>query len=781
MTGASQYDGTTLKVNVERNKNYVLTYDIYSVNSADWSPQLFIKSMSNGDMVLGDYIYPPSVPAGKWTTYTVEFNSGENDYVTLQFCIGKANNTKYLDNVKLVEIKDPSFDGYIYNGDFETGDNAGWTLSGTSAINAAAAYGGSGYGLYVKGDQWWSGYGKTNVFEVKAGVEYTLNFDAKILSSVYVFFKKCDADGKNASDIIQGGRYYNSNAAWTAFSETFTVPAGVEYMYLEFSGAGNGEAYFDNVSLEKMGGNDPVPNPVLIGGQTSVSDGAVVDKSLAFRFEVKASGAQVDGTYEYRTGSAAVTPFLDVEGDYRLVRAGAVVTNSTVIGNDASAFTLDGVDNNRVLNIEAVNLCEVNADSFAYAVRIIRIPDRGLDTNIYARPYYVYEAEGDEVIVYGSVVFNNYNYAADSDMTLTGNAISLGIRTDMLDNALVSKGNQARLAKVMNRARNGEDITVGFMGGSVTEGAYASDYTTKSYAGLTKAWWDKTFPQSDVTFVNAGIGGTSSLFGVHRVEEDLLSKEPDFVVIEYGVNDVINETQAEAYASLVRRVLSHESQPAVLLLFVMNDDGSNAQSDQQPIGAYYDLPMISYRDAVWPEVKTQQNPSGQYEWSDIAADWVHPTDKGHAIIAELVCAYLQKTYENLSSISTEVPALPIPERPYSFENAVWYNSTNTTPESMGSFSVYTSNGCSWKSNGNQPIVIEFTGKRVFIPLTADNAENPDVTIRIDGGAPFSMETMLFKGGRYANYLVFDEDTAGEHTIEITCNSGTLYLGGLFVS
>lgn len=49
------------------------------------------------------------------------------------------------------------------------------------------------------------------------------------------------------------------------------------------------------------------------------------------------------------------------------------------------------------------------------------------------------------------------------------------------------------------------------------------------------------------------------------------------------------------------------------------------------------------------------------------------------------------------------------------------------------------------------------------------------------GTPFKMGTMLFKGGRYANYLVFDEDTAGKHTIEITCNSGTLYLGGLFVS
>ncbi len=366
-------------------------------------------------------------------------------------------------------------------------------------------------------------------------------------------------------------------------------------------------------------------------------------------------------------------------------------------------------------------------------------------------------------------------------MKLTDDCASLGIRADMLEKALVNKGNQARLAKVMNRAKNGEDITFGVIGGSVTEGAYASDYAKTSYAGLTNTWLKKTFPNSDVTFVNAGIGGSSSLYGVHRVEEDLLSKDPDLVIIEYGVNDNTSDEQLECYASLIRRVLAHKSQPAVILLYVMNEGGTNSQSVQVPIGKHYDLPMISYRDAVWPEVSTKNNLYGQYEWSDIAADWVHPTNKGHAIIAELLISYLSKTYDNLSSISTSVPSLPAPPLPYSYENAIWLNNTNATVKSLGSFSVYTSGGCAWKSSGNKPIVIEFTGKRVFIPLTSANVENPDVTIRIDGGTPFKMGPALFGGGRYTNYLVFDEDTVGKHTIEITCNSGTLYLGGLFVS
>jgi len=368
-------------------------------------------------------------------------------------------------------------------------------------------------------------------------------------------------------------------------------------------------------------------------------------------------------------------------------------------------------------------------------------------------------------------------------MAVTDNAAALGIRMDMLDKALVNLGNQARLAKVMNKAKNGEDITYVSIGGSVTEGAYASDYKTKSYAGLTHAWLKKTFPQSNVKFVNAGIGGTSSLYGVHRVQEDVLSYDPDFVIIEFGVNDTTNNIQYEAYASLLRRVMEHKSQPAVLLLFVMGDSGGNQQSWQQPIGQYYDLPMISYRDAVWPEVNTKNNIYGQYLWSDIGADYVHPTDKGHAIIGDLIISYLQKTYENLSKISTNVPAVPAPERPDNFKNAKWYNNTNITPQSLGSFSVNNQHNASWKSSGNKPIVFKFTGKRLIIPVPSTQAENLDVSVRIDGGkvVKLDIESKLFGGGRYTNFLVFDEDTVGEHTVEITCNSGTLYLGGLFVS
>ena len=97
-------------------------------------------------------------------------------------------------------------------------------------------------------------------------------------------------------------------------------------------------------------------------------------------------------------------------------------------------------------------------------------------------------------------------------------------------------GDWRRLRRTMKKAQRGEPITVGFLGGSITQGSLSSLPTT-CYAYLVYDWWVKTFPQSQITYVNAGIGGTTSHFGVGRAKEDLLSFRPDFTTVEFSVND----------------------------------------------------------------------------------------------------------------------------------------------------------------------------------------------------------------------------------------------------
>ena len=360
-------------------------------------------------------------------------------------------------------------------------------------------------------------------------------------------------------------------------------------------------------------------------------------------------------------------------------------------------------------------------------------------------------------------------------LTLTDKGEELGLDISILDRALLNAGNRARLADVMKRAKNGEDLTIAYIGGSVTEGAYASNYDKTSYAGLTFAWWEKTFPKANFTYLNAGVGGTSSLFGVHRVEDALLKHEPDFVIVEFAVNDCDDPYQTEAYANLVHRILNDDAQPAVMLLCVMNENGKNNQELQIPVGNHYDLPMISYRDAIWPEVK-----SGKYLWAEIGADYVHPTDYGHSIIAELVISYLTKTYQDLSSISDKAPTYTKAYMPYVYENATYYHKNNITPTVVSGFSAVNTKNTSWKGGAGSTITFTFTGKRCILAIPTTYKDDIDITVRIDGKT-VALTGYLFHGGAFANALVFDADKSAQHTIEIICNSGTAYIGGLFIS
>lgn len=166
---------------------------------------------------------------------------------------------------------------------------------------------------------------------------------------------------------------------------------------------------------------------------------------------------------------------------------------------------------------------------------------------------------------------------------------------------------------------------------------------------------EKTFPQTDFTYINAGIGGTTSQFGVARAEDDLLSKEPDFVIIEFSVNDESTEHFMETYEGLVRKVYTSKTKPAVLLVHnVFYNNGGNAQLMHGRIARHYDLPAVSMQSTIYPEVV-----SGHIENRDITPDDLHPNDAGHALVASVITYFLDKVKTEDATEQSE-PDYPTP-------------------------------------------------------------------------------------------------------------------------
>ena len=65
----------------------------------------------------------------------------------------------------------------------------------------------------------------------------------------------------------------------------------------------------------------------------------------------------------------------------------------------------------------------------------------------------------------------------------------------------------SRLKQLFRRAAAGEELTLGFFGGSITQGSLAAEQGN-CYAFRVYQWFVDTFPGARFHYVNGGIGGT---------------------------------------------------------------------------------------------------------------------------------------------------------------------------------------------------------------------------------------------------------------------------------
>jgi len=255
---------------------------------------------------------------------------------------------------------------------------------------------------------------------------------------------------------------------------------------------------------------------------------------------------------------------------------------------------------------------------------------------------------------------------------------------DITTDGLINRGNLARLKQCMRRAEAGGRLTVGFIGGSITQGAAASD-DVFCYAARVAGWWKEQFPKAKLAYVNAGIGATTSQFGAARAKEDLLAAKPDFVVIEFSVNDndeapfERRDFFMETYEGLVRQIYGAGCAPAVVLVHnVRYHDGSSEENMHAQIGRFYELPCISIRRTLYSLVKDGEIPA-----RNITPDDLHPNDEGHRLVAESITRFLETVYEKRREDESFVS---LPEKTCTdncYEHAVRYRNKTCRPVMAG--------------------------------------------------------------------------------------------------
>lgn len=241
----------------------------------------------------------------------------------------------------------------------------------------------------------------------------------------------------------------------------------------------------------------------------------------------------------------------------------------------------------------------------------------------------------------------------------------------------VNRGNLYRMKELMRRAEKGDRMTLAFLGGSITQGAVSSQYTN-CYAYLVYDWFVRRFPKTAFTYVNAGVGGTTSQFGVARVEEDVLAFKPDFVIIEFSVNDENTDFYRETYEGLVRNVYGNVFEPAVLLVHNMfYDTGASAEEKHREIGTHYHLPGVSMKPSIYAQTE-----AGVIDRRELTQDDLHPNSEGHALLAEVITDCLDRIY--MQRHEAEEPfSMPEPLTENAYQAARRFQNDNSVPVCEG--------------------------------------------------------------------------------------------------
>lgn len=345
----------------------------------------------------------------------------------------------------------------------------------------------------------------------------------------------------------------------------------------------------------------------------------------------------------------------------------------------------------------------------------------------------------------------------------------------ILSRAIVEAGNNHRLADFLRKCDSGADVKIGFIGGSITGGASATS-ASRRYSSRLCEFLGKYFPTARIHEINAGIGATTSRFACSRMQEDLLSAKPDLIVIEFAVNDDAGDTAASAATmeGLVRQGLQHADVP-VLLFQTMNMAGDSANHlSQLRVARHYGLPVIGYKQAIWPLVA-----SGDIPWEMLSPDVVHPNDVGHLIGGYLLFAYLRGEYRLLDDGADAPLAMPGPLKTDMYQHAGFFRPGDSV------LAIAEKGGWSLAADGKgrynlvsleqgDRLMLRSAAREVTLAYQYAKDLHAEVAVILDGGVVDTLDNHFAEdwgGGYLKNRQVYAEEASREHLVEFVNLTG----------
>lgn len=194
-----------------------------------------------------------------------------------------------------------------------------------------------------------------------------------------------------------------------------------------------------------------------------------------------------------------------------------------------------------------------------------------------------------------------------------------------------------------------DNAVVLFQGDSITDaGRSRQDLNDmgNGYAKMASGWFGSLYPEKKVRFLNRGISGNRIPHLVERWQADCIDLKPTWVSIMIGINDtwhgmkgnegVPHDEYAAGYRNILTQVRDQLNAHLILIepfVLPVPDDRKTWRADLDPrihivraLSLEFNAVLVPM-DGLFAEAASRREPAF---W---AADGVHPSPAGHALIA----------------------------------------------------------------------------------------------------------------------------------------------------
>ena len=352
--------------------------------------------------------------------------------------------------------------------------------------------------------------------------------------------------------------------------------------------------------------------------------------------------------------------------------------------------------------------------------------------------------------------------------------ISEAIRKQIAEKTLQSTGSgipwQTMFAK--------KQLCMGYIGGSVTQGYANGNVYKQPYPALVaEALRARGYDVTDAVCAEAGM---NCMVGGVLTDSFILSKKPDFVILEFAINETTLRPSIHAFESLLRKLLTAKQPPIVCIFVLRNASGYSCESYMVPVAEHYGLPCIVLRQGLDPMLE-----NASLQWADYADEESHPNPEGHQLLADCVMHLLDTARAEQSAETSVSAALPEP-----WLGAPFAGMRYLTPELMEG--VQTRSTIVPKDNwafptafrlqpdtGNWEMTVTGTAFVLYFEVNC-LPEYGDCQVMLDG-KPLKQGLLhsnsIYGWGNIMHFTVFVSAVPETHTVTLEPLDGAFFLSG----